>query len=117
MTTPSVKAATMRAQRQLAFPPIARRLTAKAARFVADAGGGPNATLVARHRMAWWLRRLARRRIERIRYADGRLDFTWWAADAMTADMANVHWDWVAWYWVGTVTAAGEPPANTEVAT
>jgi hypothetical protein len=115
MTTPAMKAATMRAQRQLAFPPIASRVTAKAARLVADAGDGPHATLVARHRMAWWLRRLARRRIEHVRFSGGRLAFTWWAADAMAADLANVHWDWLAWYWVGTVTAAGDAPVDAGV--
>ena len=110
MTSTDAKAATMRLQRQLAFPPIGRRVMAKAARLVADAGDGHDATVVARQRMAAWLRRLARRRIERVRFAGGPLAFTWWAADAMEADLANVDWDWLAWYWVGTVRSAGDAP-------
>ena len=112
-----MNAATMRLQRQLAFPPIAKRLVRRAERFVDDAGGGADAVLVARHRFARWVQRLARRRIEHVRFMGGPLAFTWWAADAMESDLAHVSWDWVAWYWVSHVAPAGDAPVDTGVGT
>jgi hypothetical protein len=107
-----VNDATARLQRQLSFPPIARRIVAMAERCVDDANDD---VVEARRRMARRLRRLARRHVERVRFMGDRYAFTWLAADCAADDLDNVEWQWVAWYWVGHVVPAGEAPPTTPV--
>jgi len=92
--------ATARLQRQLSFPPIAKRVLALVARCM-DAAGGD--VLEARHRMARRLRRLAHRQVERVRFMGGPTVFTWWAADCAAKELASVDWQWLACHWVGQV--------------
>lgn len=102
--------ATVRVQRQLAFPPLGGRCIAAAERFVAAAGGGPTAAPEAQRRMARWLRRFVRRGAERVRFMGGPLAVTWLAADCVEAELAAVQWRWLAWHWVGQVVDAGPAP-------
>jgi hypothetical protein len=102
--------ATRRFQRQLCFPPIARRCLAAANRFVAAGGPGPDGVTLARQRMARWLRRVARRQADRIRLAGRPTTMTWWAADCMEAEIPAIHWDWLAGYWVARAAGTEPPP-------